>query len=111
MSFLNLMENIRTMAVPLLKKKIVKKTVKKFKRPQSDRKVSVKVHTQSKQFASPLVSISFVKVFRRRFKYLFLCFVTIEYQVYHSDLDVECGTFFIITIPCRKSDLRGRISS
>lgn len=31
------------MAVPLLSKKIVKKRVKKFKRPQSDRKVSVKV--------------------------------------------------------------------
>jgi large subunit ribosomal protein L32e len=32
------------MAVPLLTKKIVKKRVKKFKRPQSDRKISVKVH-------------------------------------------------------------------
>ena len=32
------------MAVPLLSKKIVKKRVKKFKRPQSDRKVSVKVY-------------------------------------------------------------------
>lgn len=31
------------MAVPLLSKKIVKKRVKKFKRPQSDRKISVKV--------------------------------------------------------------------
>ncbi|KAJ7961642.1 60S ribosomal protein L32-1-like [Quillaja saponaria] len=31
------------MAVPLLTKKIVKKRVKKFKRPQSDRKISVKV--------------------------------------------------------------------
>ncbi|KAK4775005.1 hypothetical protein SAY86_009940 [Trapa natans] len=30
------------MAVPLLTKKIVKKRVKKFKRPQSDRKISVK---------------------------------------------------------------------
>ncbi|KAJ8429620.1 hypothetical protein Cgig2_017454 [Carnegiea gigantea] len=30
------------MAVPLLDKKIVKKRVKKFKRPQSDRKISVK---------------------------------------------------------------------
>ncbi|KAJ6724713.1 hypothetical protein OIU85_022611, partial [Salix viminalis] len=30
------------MAVPLLTKKIVKKRVKQFKRPQSDRKVSVK---------------------------------------------------------------------
>lgn len=33
------------MAVPLLSKKIVKKRVKKFKRPQSDRKISVKVYT------------------------------------------------------------------
>ena len=32
------------MAVPLLTKKIVKKRVKKFKRPQSDRKISVKVN-------------------------------------------------------------------
>lgn len=32
------------MAVPLLSKKIVKKRVKKFKRPQSDRKISVKVY-------------------------------------------------------------------
>ncbi|KAJ6329697.1 hypothetical protein OIU77_011216 [Salix suchowensis] len=32
----------KKMAVPLLTKKIVKKRVKKFKRPQSDRKVSVK---------------------------------------------------------------------
>ncbi|KAB5527872.1 hypothetical protein DKX38_021719 [Salix brachista] len=32
------------MAVPLLTKKIVKKRVKKFKRPQSDRKVSVKTN-------------------------------------------------------------------
>nr|GMD20185.1 60S ribosomal protein L32-1 [Ipomoea batatas] len=32
----------RTMAVPLLDKKIVKKRVKKFKRPQSDRYISVK---------------------------------------------------------------------
>jgi len=32
------------MAVPLLTKKIVKKRVKKFKRPQSDRKISVKVY-------------------------------------------------------------------
>ncbi|KAG0453653.1 hypothetical protein HPP92_024957 [Vanilla planifolia] len=32
------------MAVPLLGKKIVKKRVKKFKRPQSDRKICVKVH-------------------------------------------------------------------
>lgn len=31
------------MAVPLLSKKVVKKRVKKFKRPQSDRKISVKV--------------------------------------------------------------------
>ncbi|RRT73253.1 hypothetical protein GW17_00049969 [Ensete ventricosum] len=31
------------MAVPLLTKKIVKKRVKKFKRPQSDRKICVKV--------------------------------------------------------------------
>ena len=31
------------MAVPLLTKKIVKKRVKKFKRPQSDWKISVKV--------------------------------------------------------------------
>ncbi|KAE9587627.1 hypothetical protein Lalb_Chr23g0275931 [Lupinus albus] len=31
------------MAVPLLSKKIVKKRVKRFKRPQSDRKISVKV--------------------------------------------------------------------
>ncbi|PIN13826.1 hypothetical protein CDL12_13554 [Handroanthus impetiginosus] len=31
------------MAVPLLDKKIIKKRVKKFKRPQSDRFVSVKV--------------------------------------------------------------------
>lgn len=31
------------MAVPLLSKKIVKKRLKKFKRPQSDRKISVKV--------------------------------------------------------------------
>lgn len=31
------------MAVPLLNKAIVKKRVKQFKRPQSDRKVSVKV--------------------------------------------------------------------
>ncbi|CAN6470196.1 unnamed protein product [Victoria cruziana] len=30
------------MAVPLLSKKIIKKRVKKFKRPQSDRKISVK---------------------------------------------------------------------
>ncbi|RDX93710.1 60S ribosomal protein L32-1, partial [Mucuna pruriens] len=30
------------MAVPLLSKRIVKKRVKKFKRPQSDRKISVK---------------------------------------------------------------------
>ncbi|KAA8550560.1 hypothetical protein F0562_002244 [Nyssa sinensis] len=33
---------IETMAVPLLTKKIVKKRVKKFKRPQSDWKISVK---------------------------------------------------------------------
>ncbi|KAF2284567.1 hypothetical protein GH714_027140 [Hevea brasiliensis] len=33
-----------TMAVPLLSKKIVKKRVKKFKRPQSDRKISVKTN-------------------------------------------------------------------
>nr|GMD68066.1 60S ribosomal protein L32-1 [Ipomoea batatas] len=32
----------KTMAVPLLDKKIVKKRVKKFKRPQSDRYISVK---------------------------------------------------------------------
>ncbi|GAY50759.1 ribosomal protein l32 [Citrus sinensis] len=32
----------RKMAVPLLTKKIVKKRLKKFKRPQSDRKISVK---------------------------------------------------------------------
>ncbi|KHG21178.1 60S ribosomal protein L32-1 [Gossypium arboreum] len=32
------------MAVPLLSKKIVKKRVKKFKRPQSDRKISVKTN-------------------------------------------------------------------
>nr|POE93092.1 60s ribosomal protein l32-1 [Quercus suber] len=33
---------IETMAVPLLTKKIVKKRVKQFKHPQSDRKISVK---------------------------------------------------------------------
>uniref|UniRef100_A0A2P2KI71 60S ribosomal protein L32 n=3 Tax=Rhizophora mucronata TaxID=61149 RepID=A0A2P2KI71_RHIMU len=33
---------VETMAVPLLSKKIVKKRVKKFKRPQSDRKIAVK---------------------------------------------------------------------
>lgn len=31
------------MAVPLLSKKIVKKRVKKFRQPQSDRKICVKV--------------------------------------------------------------------
>lgn len=35
--------SVDIMAVPLLTKKIVKKRVKKFKRPQSDRKISVKV--------------------------------------------------------------------
>lgn len=34
----------KKMAVPLLSKKIVKKRAKKFKRPQSDRKISVKVY-------------------------------------------------------------------
>ncbi|KAL6211002.1 hypothetical protein ACLB2K_016231 [Fragaria x ananassa] len=33
-----------TMAVPLLKKQIVKKRVKQFKRPQSDRKICVKTN-------------------------------------------------------------------
>ncbi|TYG61895.1 hypothetical protein ES288_D07G185400v1 [Gossypium darwinii] len=32
------------MAVPLLSKKIAKKLVKKFMRPQSDRKISVKTN-------------------------------------------------------------------
>ena len=44
--FFNCLEGLAgggDMAVPLLSKKIVKKRVKKFKRPQSDRKVSVKV--------------------------------------------------------------------
>jgi hypothetical protein len=31
------------MAIPLMNKKIVKKRVKKFKRPQSDRRITVKV--------------------------------------------------------------------
>lgn len=35
------------MAFPLLSKKIVKKRLKKFKRPQSDRKISVKVNNQN----------------------------------------------------------------
>ncbi|KAH1226596.1 60S ribosomal protein L32-1 [Glycine max] len=35
---------LKKMAVPLLSKKIVKKRVKKFKRPQSDRKISVKTN-------------------------------------------------------------------
>ncbi|MBA0788457.1 hypothetical protein Gotri_025764, partial [Gossypium trilobum] len=35
---------VEEMAVPLLSKKIVKKRVKKFKRPQSDRKISVKTN-------------------------------------------------------------------
>ncbi|XP_039034603.1 60S ribosomal protein L32-1-like [Hibiscus syriacus] len=35
------------MAVPLLSKKIVKKRVKKFKRPQSDSKISVKTNWRS----------------------------------------------------------------
>ncbi|KAE8722973.1 60S ribosomal protein L32 [Hibiscus syriacus] len=38
------------MAVPLLSKKIVKKRVKKFKRPQSDRKISVKVDFDTQKF-------------------------------------------------------------
>ena len=38
------------MAVPLLTKKIVKKRVKQFKRPQSDRKVSVKVKSTCAKF-------------------------------------------------------------
>ncbi|KAF9688439.1 hypothetical protein SADUNF_Sadunf02G0197300 [Salix dunnii] len=38
------------MAVPLLTKKIVKKRVKKFKRPQSDRKISVKVGLEVSQY-------------------------------------------------------------
>ncbi|XP_034691991.1 60S ribosomal protein L32-1-like isoform X1 [Vitis riparia] len=37
----NFLQISETMAVPLLSKRIVKKRVKKFKRPQSDRKVSV----------------------------------------------------------------------
>jgi len=40
------------MAVPLLTKKIVKKRVKKFKRPQSDRKISVKVWFTFVKFVS-----------------------------------------------------------
>ncbi|RWW26517.1 hypothetical protein BHE74_00058478, partial [Ensete ventricosum] len=35
----------KKMAVPLLTKKIVKKRVKQFKRPQSDRKICVKVRS------------------------------------------------------------------
>ncbi|MFQ6620033.1 hypothetical protein Gotur_000524 [Gossypium turneri] len=40
------------MAVPLLSKKIVKKRVKKFKRPQSDRKISVKVIAKDNSYLS-----------------------------------------------------------
>ncbi|KAJ4969038.1 hypothetical protein NE237_015739 [Protea cynaroides] len=36
--------SLKAMAVPLLTKKIVKKRTKKFKRPQSDRKISVKTN-------------------------------------------------------------------
>lgn len=42
------------MAVPLLSKKIVKKRTKKFKRPQSDRKISVKVLKIKKIFLRSL---------------------------------------------------------
>ncbi|KAK8997544.1 hypothetical protein V6N11_012101 [Hibiscus sabdariffa] len=42
------------MAVPLLSKKIVKKRVKKFKRPQSDRKISVKCCVEIRLFAFSL---------------------------------------------------------
>ena len=44
------------MAVPLLSKKIVKKRTKKFKRPQSDRKISVKVYPNWRSWAVFLLS-------------------------------------------------------
>ncbi|OIW19272.1 hypothetical protein TanjilG_20397 [Lupinus angustifolius] len=47
------------MAVPLLTKNIVKKRVKRFKRPQSDRKISVKVIRRPKGIDSRV---------RRKFK-------------------------------------------
>lgn len=51
------------MAVPLLSKKIVKKRVKKFKRPQSDRKISVKVNNQNDFLNITSFSCSFIYVF------------------------------------------------
>nr|DAD37159.1 TPA_asm: hypothetical protein HUJ06_007800 [Nelumbo nucifera] len=50
------------MAVPLLSKKIVKKRVKKFKRPQSDRKISVKVQFTNWIFSKSL-SLSYGGVY------------------------------------------------
>lgn len=51
------------MAVPLLTKKIVKKRVKQFKRPQSDRKISVKVLFVSENSDSLFCFMFFVKSF------------------------------------------------
>lgn len=45
------------MAVPLLTKKIVKKRVKHFKRPQSDRKICVKVNLCYDCCNQPLVRL------------------------------------------------------
>lgn len=57
------------MAVPLLTKKIIKKRVQKFKRPQCDRKISVKV------IYSDYNNISYIHLYIKNSPILLFCYL------------------------------------
>ncbi|KAH0696905.1 hypothetical protein KY290_014327 [Solanum tuberosum] len=56
------------MAVPLLKKKVIKKRVKQFKRHQSDRRITVKNSMMNSKHALPSDLIAFVILLRQNWR-------------------------------------------
>jgi hypothetical protein len=89
-----------TMAIPLLTKKIVKKRVKKFKRPQSDRKISVKVYILISNDIEFMFFVWLMKLDRcSELSYAWLGYCSsIFLVVFCSQMDLGFAQYFVVLV-------------
>lgn len=89
-----------TMAIPLLTKKIVKKRVKKFKRPQSDRKISVKVYILISDDIEFMFFVWLMKLDRcSELSYAWLGYCSsIFLVVFCSQMDLGFAQYFVVLV-------------
>jgi hypothetical protein len=89
-----------TMAIPLLTKKIVKKRVKKFKRPQSDRKISVKVYILISNDIEFMFFVWLMKLDRcSELSYAWLGYCSsIFLVVFYSQMDLGFAQYFVVLV-------------